>query len=174
MAGKNTSKGAALLDDIKKALRREMQYENALREIDDKIETLGRQKAAIEREKGNLAEIFEKDADMTAIAREMMEQALELQGKGSGGVKVYNPKYVTQKDKHALLIQVLEDWAAENKSSDGMPFTAIKDVLKNRYGIDTESTGMFFRNQLKEYETEGGSRNRKVMLKKAQKKAEAE
>ena len=169
MVVKKPSKGAEQLAAINTALKREIQQENALKEIEDKMETLKRQKAAIEREKAEYEATLKTDPQMTAIAREMMADALKLQGAGTTDFAIYNPKYVSNEDKLTLLAKLLADYEAENKENrmvKGMPFTTIKTILANRYNITTDSAGIFFRNQLKEYETVGGSRNKKVLFKK--------
>jgi hypothetical protein len=169
MVVKKPSKGAEQLAAINTALKREIQQENALKEIEDKMETLKRQKAAIEREKAEYEATLKADPQMTAIAREMMADALKLQGAGTTDFAIYNPKYVSNEDKLTLLAKLLADYEAENKENrmvKGMPFTTIKTILANRYNITTDSAGIFFRNQLKEYETVGGSRNKKVLFKK--------
>ena len=64
-----------------------------------------------------------------------------MKGKGDDEVRVYNPKYVTRKDKKELLFKILKNYHLETREREGLPFAVIKDVLKNRYGIDTRSTG---------------------------------
>jgi hypothetical protein len=71
---------------------------------------------------------------------------------------------VTTEDKEKLLDKVLADYVAENPKAKTMSFTAIKRVLANRYKIDTQSAGLFFRNQLKAFDTEGGNRNKMVLI----------
>ena len=46
-----------------------------------------------------------------------------------------------------------------------MRFGLIKNVLLNRYKIETPSAGLFFRNQMKDYKTEGGNKNKTILLK---------
>ena len=164
MAGKKTMDAATKLDAVRKALRREVQLKNALKELADKIDVLERQKQGVRKELDALKETLDDDRKLTAVAREMMADALKLQGAGDGDFAVYNPAYVTNEDKATLLEKILADYAAENPRIKGMPFSTIKSVLANRYKIDTSSAGLFFRNQLGEYETEGGNRNKKVVL----------
>ena len=45
-----------------------------------------------------------------------------------------------------------------------MSFAAIKAVLKSRYGIETASAGLFFRSEIKGWETRGGNKNKSVLL----------
>ena len=52
----------------------------------------------------------------------------------------------------------------EYEADETMSFITIKNVLYNRYQIDTQSAGLFFRNQLKAYDTEGGNRNKMVLV----------
>ena len=45
-----------------------------------------------------------------------------------------------------------------------MSFTAIKQVQVISYKIGTQPAGLFFRNQVKAYATEGGHRNKMVLI----------
>ncbi len=45
-----------------------------------------------------------------------------------------------------------------------MSFTAIKQVPVIGYKIGTQAAGLFFRNQLKAYDTEGGNRNKIALI----------
>ncbi len=164
MAGKSSTEPAAQLDAIRKALRKEVQLKNALKEFRDKISVIQRQEQAVKRELDDLKEVLDEDKKLTAVAREMMSDALKLQGAGDGDFAVYNPAYVTTEDKEALLDKILTDYSTENPSRKSMSFIQIKNVLYNRYKIETQSAGLFFRNQLKAYETEGGNRNKVVVL----------
>ncbi len=161
------SAAAEQLAAIKAALRREIQLNNAIKEVDDKIVVLQRQRTSLMQEQENLQDVLAADPEMTAISRQMMADALKLQGAGTTDFAIYNPKYVSSEDKEKLLEKILADYAAENEGNrlvKGMPFSAIKAVLANRYGIQTDSTGVFFRNQIKDYELVGGNRNKKILL----------
>ncbi len=97
----------------------------------------------------------------------MMADALKLQGAGTTDFAVYNPRYVSTEDKERLLEKILADYALENEGNRlvrGMPFSTIKAVLASRYGIKTESAGVFFRNQIKNYELAGGTRNKTILF----------
>jgi len=166
MAGK-TSKAAEQLAAIQKGLRREIQLRNAVKEIDDKIVILQRQRNALAREQNELREVLDADPQMTEISRQMMADALKLQGAGTTDFAVYNPRYVSTEDKERLLEKILADYALENEGNRlvrGMPFSTIKAVLASRYGIKTESAGVFFRNQIKNYELAGGTRNKTILF----------
>ena len=86
-------------------------------------------------------------------------------GGRSGGVAIPNPKYVTADAKRELLTKILHDHRQENPEAQGMSYSAIKSVLQSRYGIETASAGLFFRNELKEWKTVGGNKNKSVVLK---------
>ena len=75
-----------------------------------------------------------------------------------------NPVYVATENNEKLLDKVLADYVAENPKAKTMSFTAIKRVLANRYKIDTQSAGLFFRNQVMVFDTEGGNRNKMVLI----------
>lgn len=166
MADKNAPNMGEKLKEISKALRREAQIKNWQKELLDKRQILDRQLEASNRDLEAIQEVLDADKDLAAAAREMLAEALQQQNAGDG-VTIYNPKYVTTEDKEKLLAQILEDHKAENPKSRSMSFSLIKNVLLNRYRIETPSAGLFFRNQLKEYETEGGNKNKAVLLKKS-------
>lgn len=42
--------------------------------------------------------------------------------------------------------------------------SAIHNELVHKYHIENAATALFFRNQLKEYETEGGNKNKAIVL----------
>lgn len=164
MARRKKPDSAAQLKAISKSLKREIEIENWQKEIKDKISTLESQMVASKRELEEHKKVLAEDPALTKVAREMLSEALK---KSSGDAfQIYNPNYVTTEDKEKLLAKILVDYKAENPSADKMPFQAIKAVLQSRYKIDTPSAGLFFRNQLKEYETVGGNKSKFVCLKK--------
>lgn len=59
---------------------------------------------------------------------------------------------------------MLDDQIVENPVSKSISFAATKRVLTNRYKIDAKSAGLFFRNQLTAFDTEGGNRNKMVLI----------
>ena len=71
---------------------------------------------------------------------------------------------VTETADELLLNKIFADYLAEIPKVKTGPLTAIKWVLANRYKIDTQSAGLFFRNQLKAFDTEGGNRNKMDLL----------
>lgn len=164
MAGKKTLDSAEKLKQITKALREEIQNKNWLRELADKKNSIEKQEKVAQKKLEAVQEILDSDKALTAAAREMMQTALELQGTGTDKVKIYNPKYVTTEDKENLLRTILEDYKTENPRSKTMSFGLIKNVLLSRYNIETSSAGLFFRNQLKDYETQGGNKNKAVII----------
>lgn len=164
MGRQKPSRAASQLQAVSKALVRERQVQNWAKEIADKIATLQKQREAAEREMAEIQEILNADPDLTAIARQMMKKAVTGRGTGDGDFVVYNPKYVASDDKQRLLEKILQDYIRENSGSDGISFSAIKSVLRNRYGIETASAGLFFRNELKKYKTKGGNKNKSVVL----------
>ena len=88
----------------------------------------------------------------------------ETMGSSTDNLDIYNSNYVTIDDKEKLLEKILEDYKSENPKAKSMSFSNIKNVLLNRYKIETQSTAMFFRNQIREYETTGGNKNKAVVL----------
>ena len=165
MARKST-KPAAQLKAVSDALVRERQIKNWQKEISDKISTLKKQQDASKRELEEVETILNQDPELTSVAREVMQKALELQGSGDTELSVYNVNYVSAEDKEKLLLKILRDYALQNPSADSMPYRAIRNELVHRFKIDTPSTGLFFRNELKSMTTKGGNKNKAVVLKR--------
>ena len=164
MRRRKPSKAASQLRAVGKALAREREVRASAKEIADKLAALQKQQEAAGKELAALQEILSADPDLTAIAREMMKKAALARGRG--GVAIPNPKYVSSDQKKALLLSILRDYSQENPRSEGMGYAAIKSVLRSRYGIETASAGLFFRNELREWESKGGNKNKSVLLKK--------
>ena len=118
---------------------------------------------ALEGELGAIENNLSKDEQLVTAARMLMVDLMESQG-GLSKATVTNPKYVTAEDKDALLERILDEYAAENPKAKTMPFSTVHLVLQDKFHIVTRSAGLFFRNQLKENETEGGNRNKKIVL----------
>lgn len=155
---------AAQLDELAKALREEKQNQNWLKELEDKLETLQSQKKVALRKLEEIQAVLDRDPALTAVARKLMKTALEQAGAGDEEFSVYNPKFVTKHDKQRLLVKILRDFKKENPKASGMSFTAIRNVLVHRYKIETPSAGLFFRNEVKLFDTVGGNRNKEIVL----------
>lgn len=160
---KKPSNSAEKLKEISDALKREIQLENWQKELLDKKMIIEKQLAKAKIGLQEVKSVLDKDPALTTVARQMITVALELQGKVED-LKVYNPNYVTTNDKVKLLDKILTDYKAENPKSKSMSFSDIKNVLKNRYQVETNSAGLFFRNQIKEFETIGGNKNKAIVL----------
>jgi len=163
MSRQKPSRAASQLQAVSKALIRERQVRAWAKEIADKIVTLKRQRQHAEQELTSIQEILDADPDLTAIAREMMKKAAVA--RGTDGFAIPNPKYVSSGHKRELLLRILRDYSQENPGADVMSYAAIKSVLQRRYGIETASAGLFFRNELKEWQSRGGNKNKSVVLK---------
>ena len=161
---KRGSTPADKLKEISQALKREIQVKNWKKELLDKKAIIEKQLEHARNDLEAVKEILDKDAELTAAARQMMNIALELQAGSKDSLNIYNPNYVTTEDKEKLLTKILEDYKSENPKAKSMSFTNIKNVLLSRYKIESQSAGMFFRNQLKEYQTTGGNKNKAVVL----------
>ena len=161
---KKVSKPADRLKEISQALKREMQVKNWKKELLDKKAIIEKQLEHARNDLEAVKEILDKDAELTAAARQMMNIALELQAGSKDSLNIYNPNYVTTEDKEKLLTKILSDYKSENPKAKSMSFTNIKNILLSRYKIESQSAGMFFRNQLKEYQTTGGNKNKAVVL----------
>lgn len=164
MSRKIPSKAASQLEELGKALARERQLQNWKKELADKIAKLESQQRHADSEAAEIQRILDADPDLTAVARQMMQQAISLQGAGDDEFAIYNPNYVTSEDKKKLLEKILRDFHNENPGAETMSFAKIKDVLKSRYKIETASTGLFFRNELKNWQTRGGNKNKSIVL----------
>lgn len=163
MGRRKPSRAASQLRAVGKALARELEVRASAKEIAGKLAALQKQQEAAEKELTALQEILGADPDLTATAREMMQKAAAAHG---GGVAIPNPKYVSSDRKRELLLRILRDYSQENPGADVMSYAAIKSVLRSRYGIETASAGLFFRNELREWESKGGNKNKSVLLKK--------
>lgn len=161
---KKGSKPADKLKEISQALKREIQVKNWKKELLDKKAIIEKQLEHARNDLETVKEILDKDAELTAAARQMMNIALELQAGSKDSLNIYNPNYVTTEDKEKLLTKILSDYKSENPKAKSMSFTNIKNILLSRYKIESQSAGMFFRNQLKEYQTTGGNKNKAVVL----------
>jgi len=71
---------------------------------------------------------------------------------------------VTTQDKEKLLAIILEDFKAENPEATTMSFQQVKAVLQSRYNIKTRTIGNFFSRQLRDYETNGGNKQKLIVL----------
>ena len=156
------------LEDLKivgELLKRKRQIENWQKEIDDKIETLERQKEASMAEAADIRDKLEGEyAELVEAASEFAADAGMATEKPTG-FAVYNPKYVSNADKERLLKIILDDFKAENPKADTMTFQQVKAVLESRYGVETRTIGDFFRRQLPNYETTGGNKKKMIVLK---------
>lgn len=164
MSKKSPSNAASQLQAVLKALVRERQLENWRKEIADRIAKLLAQQKHAESEAVEIQGVLDADPELTAVARQLIKEAGDLKGSGDDEFSIYNPNYVTSDDKRKLLAKVLRDFRRENPNSETMSFAAIKAVLKSRYGIETASAGLFFRSEIKDWETRGGNKNKSVLL----------
>jgi hypothetical protein len=165
MSRHKPSRAASQLQAVSKALIRERQVRAWAKELADKVATLQKQRQTAERELASIQEILDADPELTAVARRMMQKAAPAAGGRSAGVAIPNPRYVTADAKRELLTKILHDHRQENPEAQGMSYSAIRQVLQSRYGIETASAGLFFRNELKEWKSVGGNKNKSVVLK---------
>lgn len=155
---------AEMLRAISKALVRRHQLQNWKKELLDKKEVLDRQIVVAEKEENQVEEVLSSAPELTSIAQELLGKGAELRGAGDDEIAIYNPGYVSSADKERLLLKMLKDYHKEHPEAEGMPFSTIKAVLKNRYKIETGSAGLFFRRELKNWDTAGGTKNKMVLL----------
>ena len=165
MSRQKPSKAASQLEAVSKALILERQVRAWAKELADKITRLQKQRQAAEQELTSIQETLDADPELTAIARQMMRKTVAARGGRNSGFAIPNPNYVTSDAKRELLLKILQNHRQENPEAQGMSYSAIKSVLRSRYGIETASAGLFFRNELKEWKTRGGNKNKSVVLK---------
>lgn len=151
---------AMQLEKVAHALRQEKQNKNLLREMEENIAALHVQRNAILRSLEEISPILNSDPSLTLVARRLMEQA----GVEDAGFTLPNPKCVDSNNKQRLITKILNDFQRENPNADGMSFKAIKNVLKQRYGVTTSSAGLFFRNEIKKFVTIGGNKNKQILI----------
>jgi len=162
MTEKEPSKAAAQLQAVGEALVLLPQVQESAKEIAQKIASLQRQLAAIEKESAEIQQILAADPELTALARQMMDKPVAAREAAAGKVVIRNPKYVSADDKRRLLARIVREYRLENPEAAGMSYSAIKSVLRGRYGVETASAGLFFRNELREWKTMGGNRNKRI------------
>lgn len=164
MSRQKPSKAASQLNAISKALGSEREVLARRKEISAQIAALEKKREAADREIADINRILTADPALTAIARQMMKQAASVSISGNGDFVIANPRYVSAQDKQRLLSTILADYGREHPGAEGMSFAAIKQVLKVRYGIETASAGLFFRDEVRKWRTKGGNRNKSVIL----------
>ena len=109
-------------------------------------------------------EVLGADPELTAVARQIMSQAIKLRGHGDDELSVYKPNYVTTEDKEKLLSKILADHQKRHPEATSVSYKHIRNELVHKYHVETPSTGLFFRNELKKYKTEGGNKNKAIVL----------
>jgi len=164
MTHQKPSKAASQLQALSKALTMERQLHAMARDLTDKISRLQKQKETVEVELSAIQQTLNADPDLTLIARQLMQKASAAGGGRKGGLAILNPKYVRSDAKRELLLRILQDHRQENPEDQEMTYLAIKSVLQSRYGIETASAGLFFRNELKKCRSKGGNKNKSVVL----------
>lgn len=163
MASKKPQKldAADQLKAVSDALKRERQCVNALKEIDDRIAKLENSKRGIQRDLDASKEVLDADPRFTAMARGIMKDL------ATGETQpVYNPKYVTTADKEKMLSKIIADHQKRHPEATGVSYRNIRHRLVHDYGIPNASTASFFRNELKNFETIGGNKNKMIVFKK--------
>lgn len=164
MGRQKTSIAASQLQAVSKALVREEQVQARAKELTGKIARLQEELDAAKQELAAIEEILNNDPELTAAARQLMEEVLRVIAQERRDVVIANTNYVTADEKRELLFRILEEYRQENPEAPTMSYAAIKSALKSRYGIETASAGLFFRNELKEWKTQGGNKNKSVLL----------
>jgi hypothetical protein len=145
-------------------LRHEAQWRRHLEQAQEQLNLIAGDKQRV-------AAILGANPELTEVARKMTESqdlARKARNEVVHGLRVViqNPKNVSSLEKKRLLWQIAKDHKDENPHAEGVPFQTIKQVLEQRYGITTASAAMFFRNELKDWRTRGGNKNKELLLEK--------
>jgi len=148
------------LKAVSDALKRERQCVNALKEIDDRIAKLENSKRGIQRDLDDCKEVLDADPRFTAMARGIMKDL------DTGETQpVYNPNYVTTADKEKMLAKIIADHQKRHPEATSVSYRHIRNELTHRFGVSA-TTASFFRDQLKEFDTIGGNKNKEIVFKK--------
>lgn len=149
---------------VVRALGRERRLEKCLREITEQVAELKRQEAIFRTELREVQRELAATPEWTDLARQLIQEATALESPHQEELSISNPSYVPRKDKQKLLVKIIKDYSNENPAAKKMSYTEIKRVLRDTYGIETASTGLFFRNELRAWAISGGTKNRAVLI----------
>ena len=156
---------ALQIQDISKAILRERALVSRLRELQAESDAVQRRQITAQEELAAVRQVLRANPELTTVARQLIEQ-ISAREDDAVPVTIENPKYVSSKDKRKLLATILRHPQDAHPGADSMPYSAIREVLRDRYGITTNSAGLFFRKELKEWATRGGNKNKQVVLDK--------
>ncbi|WP_143549370.1 DUF1003 domain-containing protein [Rhodopirellula bahusiensis] len=81
-------------------------------------------------------------------------------------VKIEDTDYVKKETKGKLLKKIFADYQTANPKATTISYKHIKETLKREYSIECKSIANFFVGMLDGYETEGGNRNKAIVLPK--------
>lgn len=164
MAAKEDTGTASELRSIIQALVREKHLTRILSEITEELAQLRRRESTLRESLSEVQSSLAATPELTEVARQIMEEATSLRETPNEEFSIPNPSYVSQKDKKRLLVKIVEDYRNENPTAEAMSYAEIKRVLRDTYGIETASTGLFFRNELRGWPTRGGNKNKAVII----------
>lgn len=164
MAAKEDTRTATELRSIIRALVREKHLTRILSEITEELAQLRRRESTLRESLSEVQSSLAATPELTEVARQIMEEATTLRETRNEEFSIPNPSYVSQKDKKRLLVKIVEDYRNENPTAEAMSYAEIKRVLRDTYGIETASTGLFFRNELRGWQTRGGNKNKAVII----------
>lgn len=74
--------------------------------------------------------------------------------------------YVKKEEKGPLLSAIIHDYQRANPKAKTVSYSYVKTTLDERFGIQCKSIANFFLEQLPDYETTGGNRNKAIVLPK--------
>ncbi|MGI9459117.1 MAG: hypothetical protein ACR2NF_03885 [Pirellulales bacterium] len=153
------------LKAVSEALKCEKQCENLLKDIEDKIATLEDSKRAIQRDLDAAKKVLKANASLTEMTRGLIHDLLAA-AEGRPTIKAFNPKYVTTADKQRMLERIIADHQKSHPEATSVSYRHIRNRLVHDYQIANATTASFFRNELKNYETIGGNKNKEIVIKK--------
>lgn len=130
-------------------------------QIAKQISDLELEKARAESEASKLKAMVSNDfGDLPGVLNG--EEAIA--GSLISSVQVEAAGYVKNGTKRRLLRQILRDYGLANPDAKTISYRTVKSVLEKDYGIQCKSIANFFVGMLDELETEGGNRNKQIVL----------
>lgn len=144
----------------------------------NRLEQLGSIREEIQRQIENLrTKVDELNAEEEELSSKLARDFSELQNEeglfatsetdaASSTPLIDSTKYVKSEKKGPLLDSILRNYQQLNPKAKTISYSEVKRTLEERYGIQCRSIANFFVDQLPNYETVGGNRNKSIVLPK--------
>ena len=147
---------------IAQAMKQEVAAKAALADLQARKESIERDIKLRESQLEGIALTLDADPELTAVAREIAAAAA---AGGEVASKTYSPHYVSTADKQKILERIIADHQKTHPEATSVSYRHIRNELTHRFGV-AASTASFFRDQLKEFDTIGGNKNKEIVIKK--------